>query len=143
MNDDSFSIASPGFSPAGVSSHGRPVKRSERACSRPPFAAPPSGWPPTNVNRGGSRRAAWTTARFVLPGYEPFYLLLDDEAASPWVGTITLARLAPKDLSRLDGRLVKPAHARATLSFGPHERRARLCGRQVHDERRPGRKGSL
>ena len=51
-------IAAP--SPVGVSSHGRPLKRSGRACSRPPFAAPPSGWPPMNVNRGGSGRAAST-----------------------------------------------------------------------------------
>ena len=43
---------------AGVSSHGRPLNRSGRACSRPPCAAPASGWPPTNVNRGGSDAAA-------------------------------------------------------------------------------------
>ena len=42
-----------GPSSDGVNSHGRPLKRSGRACSSPLAAAPPSGWPPTNVNRGG------------------------------------------------------------------------------------------
>ena len=55
-NADSFATASPLPSPVGVSSHGRPRKRSGRACSRPPLAAPASGCPPTNVNRGGRAR---------------------------------------------------------------------------------------
>ena len=53
-NATSFSSDSPPASPLGVNSQGRPLKRSGRACSRPLAAAPPSGWPPMNVNRDGN-----------------------------------------------------------------------------------------
>ena len=39
----------------GVKNHGLFAKKSGRACSRPLAAPPPSGCPPTNVKRGGSR----------------------------------------------------------------------------------------
>ena len=50
-----------------MNSHGRPLKDPAARAPARSLAAPPSGWPPTNVKRGGSARAAATIARFVLP----------------------------------------------------------------------------
>ena len=73
-NSVSFASAAPpaslGCKPratGAVSSQGRPLNRSGRACSSPPCAAPASGWPPMNVKRAGSEPAAAMMPRFVLP----------------------------------------------------------------------------